>query len=170
MSPWCNALGRKGRNHCPRKWIAINQIRFCYFFTIPFHAFHPQFTFPTFPHSKRREQAKPKTVWKQLHDLIVDKTDYIHSIISTATKNEDITIEKIKCGSPRGLYDDGGLVWPEKKNVIWGTGDGTVPLASAIWPYTEGWAGLLNEDSNTEHAFLIKENIENIWLSGISRG
>ncbi|MBN1843903.1 MAG: hypothetical protein JW883_16690, partial [Deltaproteobacteria bacterium] len=22
-----------GRNHCPRKWVAINRIRFCYFFT-----------------------------------------------------------------------------------------------------------------------------------------
>jgi hypothetical protein len=26
-------LGRKGRTHCSRKWVAINRIRFCYFFT-----------------------------------------------------------------------------------------------------------------------------------------
>ena len=26
-------LGRKGRNYCPRKWVAINRIRFCYFLT-----------------------------------------------------------------------------------------------------------------------------------------
>ena len=31
------------------------------------------------------------TVWKQLHDLIVDKTDYIHSIISNAAKEREIT-------------------------------------------------------------------------------
>jgi|GEM_PF-4152947 len=30
--PWRGVLGRKGRNHCPRKWVAINRIRFCYFF------------------------------------------------------------------------------------------------------------------------------------------
>ncbi len=30
------------------------------------------------------------TVWKQLHDLIIDKTDYIHSIISTASKEGQI--------------------------------------------------------------------------------
>ena len=30
-------LGRKGRNHCLRKWVAINRISFCYFFTsVPF--------------------------------------------------------------------------------------------------------------------------------------
>ena len=31
--PWRGVLGRKGRNHCPRKWVAINRIRFCYFLT-----------------------------------------------------------------------------------------------------------------------------------------
>ena len=30
------------------------------------------------------------TVWKQLHDLIVDKKDYIHSIISGAAKERQI--------------------------------------------------------------------------------
>ena len=29
----CGCSRRKGRNYCPRKWVAINRIRFCYFFT-----------------------------------------------------------------------------------------------------------------------------------------
>jgi pimeloyl-ACP methyl ester carboxylesterase len=76
--------------------------------------------------------------------------------------SSESTIERIKCGSPRGLYEDGGLVYPAKRTVSWGLGDGTVPYESAKWPAAQQWADLLYlvskevSGDDTDHASLIR--------------
>ncbi|MCK5544471.1 MAG: carboxypeptidase regulatory-like domain-containing protein [Desulfobulbaceae bacterium] len=83
----------------------------------------------------------------------------------------DGTIEKIIVHAPKAdadLYEDGRPKWPKDKMLVWGYGDGTVPYASAVWPYIERWAALLAWDSQKSHAMLIKDYVEEIYafLSG----
>ena len=76
------------------------------------------------------------------------------------------TIEKIEVHGPQpgdDLYKDGRPKWPQSINLVWGNGDGTVPYASAVWPYTEGWADLVADDSEKKHAELIKDYVEEIF-------
>ncbi|MCD6296837.1 MAG: carboxypeptidase regulatory-like domain-containing protein, partial [Deltaproteobacteria bacterium] len=76
------------------------------------------------------------------------------------------TIEKIEVHGPQpgdDLYKDGRPKWPQSINLVWGNGDGTVPYDSAVWPYTEGWADLVADDSEKKHAELIKDYVEEIF-------
>jgi hypothetical protein len=76
------------------------------------------------------------------------------------------TIEKIKVHEPRAddyTYKDGWPKWPRTEELVWGNGDGTVSYASAVWPYDEGWADLVADDSQESHAELIKDYAEEIF-------
>jgi pimeloyl-ACP methyl ester carboxylesterase len=76
------------------------------------------------------------------------------------------TIEKIEVhGTQPGddLYKDGRPKWPRNMKLVRGNGDGTVPYASAVWPYTEGWADLVADNSQKSHTELIKDYVEEIF-------
>lgn len=67
------------------------------------------------------------------------------------------------------LYEDGFPTSPYKNGVTWQAGDGTVPIESATYPVTQGWAESVTPDNSTaEHASLIKYNINAIrkFLTG----
>jgi len=76
------------------------------------------------------------------------------------------TIEKIivhDLKADADLYEDGRPKLPNDIMLVWGNGDGTVPFASALWPYNEAWAALVAYDSEESHVKLIKDYVEEIY-------
>jgi pimeloyl-ACP methyl ester carboxylesterase len=71
------------------------------------------------------------------------------------------------------LYEDGIPTFPTRASAKKGTGDGTVPYASATWPDGDGWADLYGIQFEEDHLSLIKRYKHEIvaFLSGdLDRG
>jgi len=75
-----------------------------------------------------------------------------------------MALKKGSAGAANDLYEDGipRNEKPKESNVVWGTGDGTVPYDSAVYPYTEGWAALCPKKSDNSHSSLINDFVGEI--------
>ena len=61
-----------------------------------------------------------------------------------------------------GLWEDGQPRIFAKSTVIKGTGDGTVPYTSAVYPAVAGWANLEASSSQQDHGYLVSDYVDQL--------